>query len=149
MRACRNNNGHSKHLHNRASTTKKHTATAESLWSSEQARRWESASEPRPRCRRPARAQQGIEHLVEEELVNPCGPTNSLDHGTSLCVTTGTARPATNGIDNRFDAQLGSLHGRKDHGNRTVHHEEKVDDLDGLQLRRLHSFLQCEPKTPP
>ena len=43
-------------------------------------------------------------------------------------------------IDNRTHAQLESLYGRKDHGNRPVHHEGNVDDLDGLQLRRPHSF---------
>ena len=48
-------------------------------------------------------------------------------------------------IDHRIHAQLGSLNGRNDHGNRPVHHEGKVDDPDELQLRRLHSFLQSEP----
>ena len=31
-----------------------------------------------------------------------------------------------------------------DHGNLPVHHDRNVDDNDGLQLRRLHSFLQSE-----
>ena len=39
------NNGQSKHdLHNKAATTRKHTATAESLWSSKQVRPWASAT---------------------------------------------------------------------------------------------------------
>ena len=31
-----------------------------------------------------------------------------------------------------------------DHGNLPVHHDRNVEDNDGLQLRRLHSFLQSE-----
>ena len=37
-----------------------------------------------------------------------------------------------------------------DHGDEPLRYDREVDDLEnGLQLRRIHSFLQSKPKKPP
>ena len=50
------------------------------------------------------------------------------------------------GIVHLVNEQLGTLHGHKDHGDRPLHHEKSVNDLDELQLRKTSSFQQCEPQ---
>ena len=62
--------------------------------------------------------------------------------GICRCTQRACNDTCTTDVDHLVDVlQLEKLN---DHGNLPVHHDRNVDDNDGLQLRRLHSFLQSE-----
>ena len=103
---------------------------------------------------------RGIDRLVEEEL----GPTSSLDHGSPplhhdggvddhvdelqhlSLHTTGNdleepARPAYQGHPiTSVKNCVWETYGRKDNGDVPLRLEGNVDELDGLQLRKIQSF---------
>ena len=98
-------------------------ATGESLWCAEQSGPWGSVSASRQEYRRPQGTERisqragtvgvqlshpqpapenlhdphnrDIDHLVEEQLGKLCGMLKSLDHGQSLCATTGISTTLT------------------------------------------------------
>ena len=96
---------------------------------------------------------RGIDHLVYEQIEIHDGPQQSGPWG-SLCATTGKLKAwnqhdlRNRGTDHHVEKQLGSLYGRKESGDfstslRSMNRMSMTSDE--LQLRRLRSFLQCEP----
>ena len=82
---------------------------------------------------------RNMSHRVQQ-LGNTCGPTSSLGLGKTSAPRRGNepARPAQQGHrPPKIEQQLG-------HGELPLRNERDVDDRDGLQLRRLRSFLQSD-----
>ena len=77
---------------------------------------------------------QGNLPLRHDRDVNDIRPSNEL-----TC-TGGAAQPAQLGRRNLIELQLWTLHGHKDHGDRPLHHDRNVNDLDELQLRKTQQI---------
>ena len=104
--------------------------------------------------RAPASAQQGHRLSYVRQLVL-CATTGKVDDTVKTAAaatlseprhlslkTTGTSTTMSrHDLDSRgIDHQEKYTHGRKDHGNRPLHHDKDIDDLKRRRLRDLHSF---------
>ena len=89
------------------------------------------------------------DHLVEDKLWKQHGPTNRLDHGKRhLQPRRGSerARPGNRDVDHLVQ-QLEKIYGLTnclDHERLPLRRERDVDDLEGLQLRRLRSISSLD-----
>ena len=103
------------------------TATGESQWSAEQPESRETASAPRHGCRR----HEGDEHdATEGPRLSPPQPAPVELHNHKT------------GTRNHVELQLWTLHGHKDHGDRPLHQDRNVNDLDELQMRKTAAISQ-------